>query len=120
MIVLAVLLLLAVVALVLVMVLGVSTDVVSVKVDSLGLSLNTSPLTIYLLGVATMALIALAWVMLRTGSKRKLDKRRELKRLRQVDREQTTAPTYGSTPASVDVRGKDSDDALYSDPDRRQ
>lgn len=125
MILLALLLLLAVAALVLVMLLGVSSDVVRVEVDSLGLSLNASPLTIYLLGVATMALIALAAFMLRTGSRRKLDKRRELKRLRQVDREQTATPDHGSTPTgsrpmSVDEGSTSTDDGLYTDPDRRR
>lgn len=116
MILLALLLLLAAVALALFMVFGISSDAVSVAIDGLGLSLNTAPLTIYLLGALTMLLTGLAWAMMRAGSRRKLDRRRELKRLRQVEKEQSS---YSSAPSQVDLRNSSTSDPMYADPDRR-
>ena len=84
MIILAVLLLAAVAAVV-VFVVVAGYDVSPVSMSWGALELDASPVWIFLLGVVTLLAAELALALLRGGSRRKLAKRRELKRLRDVE-----------------------------------
>lgn len=90
MIVLAVLLLLAV-ALVTVFLLVAGVDAtVPLEWDALNLSWSASPLVLFLLGAVTLLAAMVALGLLRSGTRRKVGKRREIKRLRKVEKEQAT------------------------------
>lgn len=120
MIILAFLFILAAAALALFMIFGVSQNKVDVHIEGFGLSLDASPLTLFLLGAVAMLLLGLGWSMLRHGSRRKWENRRELKRLRKAEREQDAATVansrandhvVGNTPRNVGaVRDVDATD----------
>ena len=123
MIVLALLLLLAAAALVAYILLTGSTATVLLASDELNLSWEPSALLVFLLGALTLLLVVVALGLLRGGTKRQVSKRRELKRLRQVEQEtathdSTTAPAAPSAPARVPT--SPGDDRQYPGQEPRQ
>lgn len=114
MVVLALLLLVVVAAVVVFVLVTGTTGTVELTWEQLNLSFAPSPLVLFLLGAATLLLAVLALGMLRSGSRRGMAKRRELKRLRKIEQEQgatpdgrtgTTAPAHDTVPAGAAERG---------------
>lgn len=91
MIVLALLLLVAAAVLVVFIVVTGRTQTVDLTWEALNLSWAPSALVVFLLGALTLLLVVLALGLLRGGTKRKVEQRRELKRLRGVEKENATA-----------------------------
>ena len=92
MIVLAVLLLLAVVAVVVFVLMTGVDQTVQLTADWLSLDWRPSALVVFLLGALTLFVAEIALAMLRSGARRSADRRRELKRLRDAERERAAAP----------------------------
>jgi ABC-type nickel/cobalt efflux system permease component RcnA len=77
----------------------------------------TQAFWVFLLGAATMLVALLGLSMLRRGTRRKVERRREIKRLRKVEQEthpSTTAPTTSSRTAGSSRGTQATDDT----PDR--
>lgn len=87
MIVLALLLLIAAAALVVFVIVTGSTQPVALEWDALNLAWDPSVLVVFLLGAVTLLLVVVAFGLLRGGTRRKVEQRRELRRLRRVERE---------------------------------
>lgn len=87
MIVLAVLLLVLALALVVYVVVAGATQTVSLRWDDLNLAWEPTVLVVFLLGALTLLLVGLALWLIRAGTRRSMQKRRELKRLREADRQ---------------------------------
>ncbi|HZI96754.1 MAG TPA: hypothetical protein VFD41_04425 [Actinomycetales bacterium] len=104
MIVLALLLLIAVVALVLFILVTGASETVLLESDQLNVSWEPTALVVFLLGAVTLLLAVIALGLLRGGTKRKVEQRRELKRLRKVEKENAAAgrdrPATDPTPAT--------------------
>ena len=83
MIVLAVLLLLLAAVLTLFVAVGGATSDVEVTWGSLNLQWNTTALTVFLLGASCLLMAEVGVVLLRRGTRRKLQQRREVHRLRE-------------------------------------
>ncbi len=98
MVVIALLLLIVVVAVVVFVVVTGASGTVTLEWDQLNMFFEPSPLVLFLLGAATLLLAVVAIAMLRSGSRRSMAKRRELKRLRRLEGEQGTTP---ATPATA-------------------
>ena len=92
MIVLAVLLLLVVVAVVVFVLMTGVDQTVQLTADWLNLDWRPSALMVFLLGAVTLFVAEIALAMIRTGTRRSADRRRELKRLREAERERAAAP----------------------------
>lgn len=90
MVVLALLLLVVVAAVVVFVLVTGTTGTVDLTWEQLNLSFAPSPLVLFLLGAATLLLAVVALGMLRSGGRRGMAKRRELKRLRRIEKEQGT------------------------------
>ena len=114
MVVLALLLLVVVAAVVVFVLVTGTTGTVELTWEQLNLSFAPSPLVLFLLGAATLLLAVLALGMLRSGSRRGMAKRRELKRLRKIEQERsttpdsrtgTTDPAHDTVPAGAAERG---------------
>lgn len=105
MVVLALLLLVVVAAVVVFVLVTGTTGTVELTWEQLNLSFAPSPLVLFLLGAATLLLAVVALGMLRSGSRRGMAKRRELKRLRKIEKEQGTTPdgSRAGTPAAAPV-----------------
>lgn len=88
MIVLAALLLVAVAAVV-VFVVVAGTETVRMEWEALSLAWEPTALGVFLLGALAMLLLGLALVSLRAGTRRRTEQRKELKRLKQVERERS-------------------------------
>jgi hypothetical protein len=58
----------------------------------------TQPFWVFLLGAVTMLIALLALSLLRRGTKRKVERRREIKRLRRVEQESQTPGTTAAGP----------------------
>ncbi|MFZ5870472.1 MAG: hypothetical protein ACOYXW_08110, partial [Actinomycetota bacterium] len=86
MILLAVLLLVLVAAIVLFVVVA-GTAPVLLEWEELNLAWEPSALVVFLLGAVTLLLAVLALGMIRAGTRRRVERRRELKRLRAVAKE---------------------------------
>jgi uncharacterized protein HemY len=139
--VLALLLLLVVAAVVAAMVLGGTANTIRLDFDPIDLVWQTTPLVVFVVGVATTFVLLLALALFRSASRRRLDQRRELKRLRQAekDKDQTAAygnagrgdaghttaaggsgPTSGTKPGGGKSGNQSSSsDTMYADPDRQ-
>ncbi|MFP5334719.1 MAG: hypothetical protein ACLGIV_05330 [Actinomycetes bacterium] len=91
MIVLALLLLVVVAAIVLFVVVSGSTETVRLEWDDMNLAWAPSALVVFLLGAVTLLLAVLALGMIRGGTRRKVEQRRELRRLREVEKERAAA-----------------------------
>lgn len=115
MVVLALLLLVVVAAVVVFVLVTGTTGTVELTWEQLNLSFAPSPLVLFLLGAATLLLAVVALGMLRSGSRRGMAKRRELKRLRKIEQEQGAtpdgrrtdagAPAHDTVPAGATERG---------------
>ena len=92
MIVLAVLLLLVVVAVVVFVLMSGVDQTVQLTADWLNLDWRPSALMVFLLGAVTLFVAEIALAMLRSGTRRSAERRRELKRLRDAERERAAAP----------------------------
>lgn len=103
MVVLALLLLVVVAAVVVFVLVTGTTGTVELTWEQLNLSFAPSPLVLFLLGAATLLLAVVALGMLRSGSRRGLAKRRELKRLRKIEQEQGATPDGRRTEAGAPV-----------------
>jgi hypothetical protein len=98
MIVLAILMLVVVAAVVVFMLVTGATTSVPLEWDALSLSWAPSALVVFLLGALTLCLAELALAMLRGGTRRKIERRRELRRLRRVEKEQAAHDVADGTP----------------------
>ena len=109
MVVIALLLLVLVVAVVVFVVVTGASGTVTLEWDQLNLFFEPSPLVLFLLGAATLLLAVVAIAMLRSGSRRSMAKRRELKRLRRLEGEQgtSTATPGGATGTRADGTADD-------------
>ncbi len=116
MIVLALLLLLAAAALVVFIVVTGSTGEVPLQWTDLNLTFSPSPLVLFLLGALTLLLVVLALGLLRAGSRRSVEKRRELKRLRRIEDERQVERETAPAPAGTTVR---TDKPMTTDHDHR-
>jgi hypothetical protein len=87
MIALAVLLLIAVAAVVVFVLVTGTTATAPLVWESLNLSWTPSVLVVFLLGVLTLFVAEVALALIRGGTRRTIERRRELKRLRQVEQE---------------------------------
>ncbi len=96
MILLGLLLLLVVAAIVLVMVMGGAAvpDQTLIDWPAVGISWGPSALLLFLIGAGTMVLLFVAVAMIRAGTKRRVAKSQELRRLRKMETQQ--ARTSGS------------------------
>ncbi len=106
MLILGVLLLVIVAIAVVIMVMG-GDQSVTIAWEAVRLDWHPTVLMVFLLGAATLLLLVLAFACLRAGFRRSAAKRRELRRLRQLDTGPTpvsrvpeTSPTTDSTKTS--------------------
>ncbi len=97
MIVIAVLLLIVVVAVVVFVVVTGSSGTVTMEWEQLNFYFAPSPLVLFLLGAVTLLVAVVAIAMLRSGSRRSLAKRKELKRLRKLEGENGGPVPAGAT-----------------------
>lgn len=95
MIVLAVLCLALVAAMVIFMVFGGFDSSVTVDWDLVNLAWQTNALAVFLAGALTLLVAEFALVLLGRGTRRKVEQRRELKRLRKVEQESTAGSRPG-------------------------
>lgn len=124
MVVIALLLLIVVAAVVVFVVVTGSSGTVTMEWEQLNFFFAPSPLILFLLGAATLLVAVLAIAMLRSGSRRSLAKRKELKRLRRLEGENGGPVPAGATtnhgsagqhptgtggPATTDTRGPGSE-----------
>ncbi len=100
MVVIALLLLVVVVAVVVFVVVTGASGTVTLEWDQLNMFFEPSPLVLFLLGAATLLLAVVAIAMLRSGSRRSMAKRRELKRLRRLEGEHGTPVAPGTATAT--------------------
>ncbi len=105
MVVIALLLLVVVVAVVVFVVVTGASGTVTLEWDQLNLFFEPSPLVLFLLGAATLLLAVVAIAMLRSGSRRSMAKRRELKRLRRLEGEHGTSPATPGTATGTRADG---------------
>ncbi len=127
MIVLALLLLIAAAAMVVFIVVTGSTGEIPLEWDDMNLAFAPSPLVLFLLGALTLLLAVLALGLLRAGTKRSTEKRRELKQLRRLqdERDSQADASREAVPAVADgdardrkghdVPGYSADPARYGD-----
>lgn len=111
MIVLAVLLLVLALALVVYVVVSGANQTVSLEWEELNLAWEPTPLVVFLLGAVTLLLVVLALWMIRAGTKRGVAKRRELKRLREADRQRAAEARQHDQGADEDRREEGTSDA---------
>lgn len=95
MIVLAVLCLALVTAMVILLVFGGFDSSVTIDWDLVNLAWQTNALVVFLAGALTLLVAEFALVLLGRGTRRKVEQRRELKRLRRVEQESTTGSRQG-------------------------
>lgn len=130
MIALAVLLLVLVLAIVVYIVVTGTTETVRLEWEQLNLAWEPNALLVFLLGALALLLLGLALGLIQAGTKKSVQRRRELKRLRESDRERDRAgsgeandqDTHRTPPAgsSRPDRPNDRDDSWYdTPPDRR-
>lgn len=109
MIVLAVLLLALAAAVVVFVVLTGASETASLTYDPLNIAWEPSVLVVFLAGAAALFLVELALALMRGGTRRRMEQRRELKELRKKEAEQTRATDRDSgRPAARDT-GRDGD-----------
>lgn len=99
---LGLLLLLVVAAIVLVMVMGGAAvpDQTLIDWPALGISWGPSALLLFLIGAGTMILLLMAVAMIRAGTRRRVAKSQELRRLRKMENQQARSPQDGYAPAT--------------------
>ena len=100
MIILAVLLLVVVAAVVAFVLIG-GLEAAPAEMSVGALDVSASPLWFFVLGAVTLLAAELALALLRGGSRRKLAKRRELKRLREVEAHAAPGAGAGTTRSSA-------------------
>lgn len=98
MILIGLLLLLVVVLIVVVMVMA-GNETVLIGWDALNIAWTPTALVVFLLGAGTLLLLVLAFAALRAGTRRRVAKGQELKRLRKLESEQTGPTRTAERPA---------------------
>src|SRR4051812_44502935 len=80
----------------------------SVTFDTFAGDVVTKPFWVFLLGAVTMLIALLALSLLRRGTRRKVERRREIKRLRKVEQESQSTGTTTSARGTgyTDDRGE--------------
>ncbi len=76
---------------------------------------NTQPIWVFLAGAVAMLLVLLGLSFFGRGTRRRVARRREMRRLRKVEKEQAAAPAATTQPAP----GDDAAASAYDEPDRR-
>lgn len=97
------LLLLLLVAAIVVVMLMAGDDTVTIGWDAINLNWTPTALVVFLLGAGTLLLLVLAFAALRSGTRRRVAKSQELRRLRKMDKEAQsthTGPTASGPTAS--------------------
>lgn len=75
---------------------------------------SVEPLTLYVLGAATVAVLVVGWVLIRTGTRRGLQHRRERRQLEELS---AKLDRVEGRQADRDA-GRHADGAVHRDPDR--
>lgn len=77
--------------------------------------LNTQPVWVFVAGALAMLLALLGLSFLGRGTRRRVARRKEMRRLRKVEKEQAAAPAATTQPAPGGAAGT----SAYDEPDRR-